>query len=733
MQQTSAGGVDLDEATGQPQPEENEYDRYSAWVKLAKDVFQASDSWFDMNIRPQLERNLANFQSRHPGDSKYHTDVYSHRNRGFRPKTRSMVRRGEAATAKAFFATADALSVKAENDNDRNQQASAEIAKELVNYSLERRLPWFLICMGAYQDSKVMPLCCSHQSWFYREGRDGQKIADRPDIRVIPIENMRFDPGADWTNIAETSPYLVELLPMYLSDVRDRIRAVDPKTGEPDWFDLPDSKLTSARRQEFDSTRQARHPHQTDPLSESVLQRPDQYQLVWVHRYIVHLEGEDWLFYTVGTECMLSRPVRLAEAYPHLRPGERPYIIGFSSIDAHRPYPQSSVELVQDMQSEMNDIANQRRDNVQLVLNKRYLIKREASIDTFALRRSVPGGAVETNDPNTDVVPLEYNDVTGSAYEEQDRLNVDFDELAGTFSSSSVASNRKLNETVGGMNLLTDDANEVREYEVRIFAETWVEPVMRQLVRLHQYYENDAVVLAIAGERAQLWQKFNVNTITDELLEQELTVRVNVGLGSTNPRQRVEQFLYGMSAIGQLNPMILQKIKGEEVVAEVFGALGYRDGKRFFENLNEESPMVQQLQQQLQELQRVVETKQIEGQTRLQVAQINSQTQLEIAYIKAKLESIDKELEREKNVIARGELLLQKRALLYQLIDKQINTEMDMARMSNEREDATNARSDAERDRAIAGGGNGRKPNPTGSKPKVISNDQYGNLPHGMH
>ena len=34
----------------------------------------------------------------------------------------------------------------------------------------------------------------------------------------------------------------------------------------------------------------------------------------------------------------------------------------------------------------------------------------------------------------------------------QDRINLDFDELAGNFSSASVSSNRKMNETVGGMN-----------------------------------------------------------------------------------------------------------------------------------------------------------------------------------------------------------------------------------------------------------------------------------------
>ena len=38
-------------------------------------------------------------------------------------------------------------------------------------------------------------------------------------------------------------------------------------------------------------------------------------------------------------------------------------------------------------------------------------------------------------------------------YQEQDRLNVDYDELTGSFSQGSVMTNRKLGETVGGMGI----------------------------------------------------------------------------------------------------------------------------------------------------------------------------------------------------------------------------------------------------------------------------------------
>ena len=111
------------------------------------------------------------------------------------------------------------------------------------------------------------------------------------------------------------------------------------------------------------------------------------------------------------------------------------------------------------MQTASNDIANQRADNVQLVLNKRYHIRRSSNIDINALKRSVPGGSVMMDDPMTDVQIVNTPDVTASSYEEQDRLNVDFDDIAGNFSQSTVQSNRMMNETVGGMEMLSSNAN----------------------------------------------------------------------------------------------------------------------------------------------------------------------------------------------------------------------------------------------------------------------------------
>jgi hypothetical protein len=360
---------------------------------------------------------------------------------------------------------------------------------------------------------------------------------------------------------------------------------LDPKTGQPVWKRHALGDLLATRRKNYDRTRQAREGRQRiDPADE---QHGSAYTMLWAHMNIVNVNGEDILFWTMGTELLLTDPMPLHEAFPHLQRGERPFTVGFSTIEAFRNYPAGDVEQASGIQEEINIIANQRLDNVKLVLNKRYYVKRGSQVDLDALIRNVPGGGVMMNDPEKDVQTVDTRDVTGSSYQEQDRLSVELDELVGSFSQTSVQSNKNLNETVGGMEAMQSGAGAVQDYGLRVFFETWVEPTLRQLVRLEQRYETDEVILGLAKNRAQLYQRYGINEITDTLLMQELTVRVNVGVGNTDPQRRVEKLMFAVKNAAGL-PQMAERLKSEDVADEIFGTLGYKDATRFFRNDQEQ-------------------------------------------------------------------------------------------------------------------------------------------------
>lgn len=629
------------------------------WMQVARAAYDDSTSFLNANQRTPWETAYRHFLNRHAGGSKYHSESYRHRSRIFRPKTRSAVRKGEAACAAAFFSTMDVVNVTAENDADPMQLASAGLMHEILNYRLTKTVPWFLTCVGAYQDTDVVGVCISKQYWAFEEEETGtelvadvegpepvidetgtiemierpitQPVRDEPVIELIAPENLRIDQSADWMRPIETSPYLIHLIPMYVGDVKARMKqGAAGKTGQAAWKTLSDGQIAKAMEPDEDSIRQAREGDRQDAYEDRASVR--NHQIVWVHENFIRWDGEDWQFFTLGTEALLTEPRPAMEAYPRIG---RPFVMGYSNVEAHKTYPTSKVTLTSELQKETNEITNQRLDNVKLALNGRYFVRTGRSTDLAALRRSVPGGVVLTENPTDDIRWERPQDVTASSFQEQDRLNIEFDDLAGAFSPSSVASNRKLNETVGGMNLLSNSASAISEYDLRVFTETWVEPVMRQLVLLEQMYETDTVVLGLAADKARLRQKFGIDRITDELLENQLTINVNVGIGAQDPQTQLQRFMFGLQALGEIaqNPMAARYLNIEEAIKEIFGKLGYRDGMRFFNF--EGDPQVQMLQDQMQqmkqamdEMQAELEDKKADRQAKVQIAQIGAQADL---------------------------------------------------------------------------------------------------------
>ena len=678
------------------------------WIRIARQIYEGSTEYVDANLRYQWEKSLSMFNNKHPAGSKYLTGAYEKRSRFFRPKTRSAVRSLQSAMSVAFFTNEDVVSIEPANANDPQQAAAAIVAQSIMQYRLTNTIPWFQTMTAAIQDAAVQGVCISHQYWDFEEKEetyvqvddDNQPLmdengkeqtqeqittlSDHPVIELISPENIRIDPASDWANPINSSPYVVHLIPMFLQDVRQKM-----DSGE--WNEVTDEELLSSASEADteNSTRLVRDEPRMDPLENTEFGEIRDFWIIWVHKNIVKKDGIDWCYFTAGTDHLLTDPKPLSDMYPWLRDGERPYVMGCVNIEAHKIYPSGTVELTQELQSAANDIWNQRFDNVKLAMNKRYHIRRDRNIDLEALFRSVPGGAVEMDDPDTDVRVIETRDVTSSAYAEQDRINMDFDELQGNFSTSTVQGARSLNETVGGMNLLAGSSGQIAEYTLRTFADTWVQNVLKQLLRLEQYYETDPVILAVAGQAAQKRKfSFNVDDMMDELLRQEVLLKVNVGLNATDPIKKVQNLLYGVQTLAAF-PGVPESINLAELAKEIFGQLGYKDGTRFI-NIDEESdPQIQQLQQQLQELQQMVETDQIktEGKMKIQqvknegstnVAQIRSQSDIEKELIQQDTDIREAEIRHQDAVTRRGELLLQRDALFNQMSDKEIDRELEL-------------------------------------------------------
>jgi len=621
----TAGPDDREE--GEPVNEDDsDNDEGLDWLSLARECYQFSTTYIDTNHRKRWEDGIRTFNSQHPQDSKYLSNAYAKRSNLFRPKLRSIIRKNEAAAASAFFSNTDIVSILAENQSDPIQRASAEINHALLDYRLRKSIKWFHTVQGALQDCQKVGVSVARVYWEFEQTAKGEVKKDKPRIDLIPIENFRYDPAADWSDPIGTSPYIIHLMPMYVLDVKDKMTTRDPKTGRPAWKPVPESVIRNAVQTMSDSTAIVREKNRDDPKDTE--NRPVQdYTIVWIQRHIHRRNGRDWEFYTLADQALLTDPQPLEVSTWH---GERDYVMGCCILETHQSAPSTMYELGKQLFDETNEITNQRMDNVKLVLNKRWIVKRNRNVDVVSLSRNVPGSNTMADDPEGDIREINWPDVTQSSFQEQDRLAMETDELMGNFNPAQNPMKGKLSETVGGAQMMTAPASLITEYMLRTFVETFVDPVLRLLVKLEQNYETDEVVLALAGQKAQIRQRYGINQVTDSLLNQDLTVRVQVGMGATDPATKLQKFILATQTYANLVKAQIPGFNVTEAGKEIFGAAGYQDGKRF---MTIDEPQVAQLTQMLQmahmqtmQLQKELADRTQDNQTKVEVAKIAAES-----------------------------------------------------------------------------------------------------------
>lgn len=630
-----------DEGNETAQHEAEELDVNELFQIAVKSESQ-SVTYMQTAVRPKWARATKAYHNEHFEGSKYNSDQWRGRSKVFRPKTRSAVRKGMTNAAKALFGPGDVVAIVPQNEGNQFQTASAAIKQELMNYRLSRTtkkngIRWFQISMGARQDSMVYGVCISKQVWRYRRetmidrttGMQTERVAeDKPDVALYAPENVLFSPTCDWTNPAQSSEYLILRHPMSVSDAMTMLKNNSKKPGGVIFDTMTEAELRTyaagngAGPVDTMGTRAARHDN-ADPNQRTTDANP----VVWMDEVFLKVDGVDVVFWKLGSTRAISNAVEVVEEYPAYG-GERPVVIGFGALEPHRPYPMSSVESWQQLQQEINDNVNLRLDHMKQVVTPLAKVKRGQKVDLKQVQARGSNSNIVMLNNMDDVDWAQIPDVPQSAFVENNYLNADFDDLSGSFNTGTVQTNRSLNETVGGMKLLASDANAVGEFDLSVWVETWVEPVLWQVLKLEEYYESDAMVLAIAGEKAKLYEKFGISDITDTLLQAETNLTIKVGMGVTNlPQERLQKFMMASKALGEiLAPFVQSGIvkmptpRVKELTNTIYGDAGIPDAaERFFMNMDDESAVAQQdgpppeVQLKQQELQ----MKQQEGQGKL--------------------------------------------------------------------------------------------------------------------
>lgn len=639
------------------------------FLTAVRDAGRISLQYQTQAVSRSLARSYRAWRNEHDESSKYRTSAWRGRSRLFVPKTRSAVRKQMATATAAFFSTDDVVNVEASYGDDEMQRASAAVLKADLNYRLtasnrKSGMPWFLTCIGAVNDANLTGVIISKEYWEYETVEDeamemvledeedpasdyversvkiNRVVKDRPMIDLLPVENVRVDPAAPWYDVAQLGAWFIARYPMHISDLRTMMES-DGKNGvEQGWrSDVPDSVLIKGRTDDTSSSTRSVREGSSDRYDEVNASLGD-WDIVWIQENFIRIDGIDWHFWSVDHHGLLSDIRKTEDAYPALH-GDRPYTFGVGALDPHRVYPMAPVESWQPLQLEMNDIVNLRLDTLKRSIAPLAKVKRGKKVDLKQVQRRGQPDAVLQVDSMEDVEFEATPGPSGQSYTETSSLNSSFDELSGTFSTSSVESNRRLNETVGGMQLLSGSANALSEFDLRVFNETWAERSIRHVVHMIQYHESDETVLAIAGSKARVWQKYGVSPTLDDLLAAELTTKINIGVGSSDPMQKLAKLSAALEMSAPLTE-ILEKQgispDGEALIEEIFGAAGFKDGRRFFKfdeegaQQNQMPPelieMMEKLKVQMAEIEAGREKVDKDNQTKLAIADMNNRARV---------------------------------------------------------------------------------------------------------
>lgn len=652
-------------AAGQPEGID-----FLALVGTAEDI---SRRYQTQQLSRTLNRTYRAWRNEHAEGSKYLGQAWRGRTRLFVPKTRAAVRKNLAGAAAALFSTEDVVNITASHEDDPVAQATAAVIKADVDYRLTRTssksgFPWFLIAMGGCLDAQLTGATISKQYWQFEEVDDvARRIAlfedpatgkrhhaevevptkrivkDRPIAEIVAIENVGLDPAAPWYDPCQLGAYFFCDWPIHLTDLRSLMEQSDGA-----WLDVDEKTLLAGRTEEDKAGQRRVREGGSDRFEEA--KAPGELDIVWMRENFFRIGGIDYHFWTVGRNAFLSEIRQTHVAYPEFN-GERPYKYGVAQIDTHRVFSMPPVESWQPLQLELNDITNLRLDSLKRSIAPLPIVKRGRNVDLTALQRRGQPETVLLADEITDITFANVPGPNANAFQEASVTNAVFDDLAGVFSGSSVANNRQLNETVGGMRLLSGAANAVAEFDLRVWVETWVEPVLRQLTQLVKARESDEVLLALAGSKARVMTRFRMMPTLDHFDATEVMLRVNVGIGASDPMQRLAKLKAGFEMLTPMAPLMEKQgitPNIEAIIEEVMGGAGFRDGRRFFKfdqapPEQGQSPELMKLMEQfkiehekidlarqklLYELRGAVEMNASDNETKLRVEQMKKETTL---------------------------------------------------------------------------------------------------------
>ncbi len=194
------------------------------------------------------------------------------------------------------------------------------------------------------------------------------------------------------------------------------------------------------------------------------------------------------------------------------------------------------IEPIRKLQYELNDTRNQRMDNVSLILNRLWLVNKNADVDEAELV-SQAGQIIHAQDiSEKGIRDLQTPDVTTSSYNEETLIKDDAKTASGVNdfisgqAGSGISGSSIGNETARGIMLLQEAGNARFRYKLDNLEDS-LKKLGEQLIALNQQFITKAQLIRIIGEKGLQWVD-----VTPEEIKGQFDLQVEAG--STQPMNK---------------------------------------------------------------------------------------------------------------------------------------------------------------------------------------------------
>lgn len=196
-------------------------------------------------------------------------------------------------------------------------------------------------------------------------------------------------------------------------------------------------------------------------------------------------------------ECLYDGPS------PYWRHNEIPFVVESYERLPNEFYGKSAVSIIRDLQHEENAIHNQRSDNVNMIINKMWKVRKDADIDQSELV-SKPHNVIHVDNMD-DVESFDMADVASSSFEQQ-RIVARSAENALAATPIMRGAEGKSGKTATEAAHQTSNAAQRFDVKIKLFNDTGITRMAKLMDLNNQQFIDQKRTVKMGDEEAHEWR-----------------------------------------------------------------------------------------------------------------------------------------------------------------------------------------------------------------------------------